>query len=141
MNDTRIDWVAVLADVERFGGPDGVGVDVEEVDRWRDPNVDLRSLFTSDERSYCDAKACPAEVYAGHWCVKEAVVKALAGVVVISPRQVEVAHYPDGRPRVVITPRGLEWVVDRIHVSASHTKHVAVAVAILSAAPPIEDSD
>jgi holo-[acyl-carrier protein] synthase len=139
MDDTRTDWVGSLAGVESLegaGGPVGIGVDVEEVDRWVQPNVALHALFTSEERSYCDSKARPAEAYAGHWCLKEAVVKALAGVELISPRQVEVAHHPDGRPRVVITASGLESVVDRVLVSVSHTRHVAVAVAMLSSKPP-----
>jgi phosphopantetheine--protein transferase-like protein len=135
MDDLR-DWGGLPAGVESAGRPIGIGVDIEEVDRWVESNVDLNVLFTSEERSYCDSKGRPAEAYAGHWCLKEAVVKALAGVVLISPRQVEIAHHPDGRPRVVITVRGHESIADWIHVSVSHTRHIAVAIAILSAAPP-----
>jgi phosphopantetheine--protein transferase-like protein len=124
------------AGTETGGRPIGIGVDIEEVERWVEPKVDLHVLFTSGERSYCDSRGRPAEAYAGHWCLKEAVVKAVAGVALISPRQVEIAHHPDGRPRVAITVRGLESIADWIHVSVSHTKHVAVAVAMLFPAPP-----
>ena len=133
MADVRIDWVGLLTAFDGAGGPAGIGVDVEEVERWVQPNVKLAALFTSEERSYCDSKACPAEVYAGHWCLKEATVKALAPVALISPLQVEIAHHPDGRPHVSVTSRGLKSIVDRINVSVSHTKHVAVAVAVLAA--------
>ena len=51
-----------------------MGVDIEATERWRAP--DLR-LFTDDELTSCSGRANPAEAFAGTWCAKEAVVKAV----------------------------------------------------------------
>ena len=73
----------------RFGGyPSGVeilglGVDICEIERMeralaRHPTMRER-VFTPEEIAYCDAKARPAESYAGRFAAREAVIKALGG--------------------------------------------------------------
>ncbi|MFN8232151.1 MAG: holo-ACP synthase [Actinomycetota bacterium] len=61
----------------------GLGVDICEIARMeralaRHPTMRER-VFTADERAYCDAKARPAESYAGRFAAREAVIKALGG--------------------------------------------------------------
>jgi holo-[acyl-carrier protein] synthase len=111
-------------------GLPGVGVDVEEVARWTDP--DLR-IFTPAEREHCAAGADSAERYAGRWCAKEAVVKALAPYVAASPRDVEILPDPAGRPLVRLAPRLGEV---EACVTISHTGSVAVAVAVARVSTP-----
>ena len=103
----------------------GVGVDTEAVDRWGDPDP---RLFTVNERSHCLSLARPAEGFAGRWCAKEAVVKALTPFARVAIRDVEILVGADGRPLVRLAPQAL---IDDICVvvSISHTASVAVAVA------------
>ena len=61
----------------------GLGVDICEIERMeraigRHPAMRER-VFTPEERAYCDAKARPAESYAGRFAAREAVIKALGG--------------------------------------------------------------
>lgn len=106
--------------------PLGVGLDAEEVARWQSP--DLR-LFTATERAHCTALANSAESFAGRWCAKEAVVKALALFVRTGIRDVEIVAAPDGRPVVHLDPRLAGLGLDVV-VSITHTASMAFAVAV-----------
>lgn len=103
----------------------GIGVDAESVERWNDP--DLR-LFSEEERDHCLALANPAEGFAGRWCAKEAVVKAMSPFETVTIRDVGILVGTRGEPLVRLTRRDM---VDAVHVvvSITHTKTVAVAVA------------
>lgn len=113
----------VAAHLAGLAGLPGVGVDAEEIARWHEP--DLR-LFTPAERAHCGTSA---ERFAGRWCAKEAVVKALGPFVAASVRDVEVLAEPSGRPVVRLADRlAAAGVV--VAVSITHTRSVAVAVAV-----------
>lgn len=103
-----------------------VGVDVEAVARFESVG---KGLFTARELSQTDANAQPAESRAGRWCAKEAVVKAVSGTLLLSPREVEVVTDPSGRPRVILPERVAGQVLD-IDVSIAHSNGFAMAVAI-----------
>lgn len=102
----------------------GVGVDIEMVERFE--TADPR-LFTEAELALCAASAKPAESRAGRWCAKEAVVKAVARYVLLSPREVEVLTDPGGRPIVRLLRPQLEHL--RCDVSITHASGIAAAVA------------
>ncbi|OLT19336.1 hypothetical protein BJF78_11005 [Pseudonocardia sp. CNS-139] len=102
----------------------GVGVDAEEIARWHAP--DLR-LFTPAERAHC-LSGLSAERFAGRWCAKEAVVKALAPWVAANVRDVEIVAEPDGRPVVRLGPRLPAGLA--VTVSITHTGSMAIAVAV-----------
>lgn len=106
----------------------GVGVDVEDLDRWTTP--DLR-LFTADEIEYCAARSRPAESFAGRWCAKEAVIKALAGVAKLTTRDVAVDVAGDGRPLAKI-PQYLRESGIEVHISIAHSSTSATAYAVAS---------
>lgn len=69
-----------------------VGIDIERAGRFESLADDqsLSALFTEEERHYCSSRRDAAASYAGTWCAKEAVVKALAPWVVLDPRRVTV---------------------------------------------------
>ncbi|MEA2538578.1 MAG: 4-phosphopantetheinyl transferase superfamily [Chloroflexota bacterium] len=69
-----------------------VGIDIERAGRFESVADDdnLRALFTDEERRYCAGAGDAAASYAGTWCAKEAIVKALAPWVVLDPRRVTV---------------------------------------------------
>ncbi|MEJ3652812.1 4'-phosphopantetheinyl transferase superfamily protein [Actinomycetes bacterium KLBMP 9759] len=104
----------------------GVGVDTEDVARWEHP--DLR-LFTPEERRHCAALGRSAEGFAGRWCAKEAVVKAVAPYAPATVRDVEIVAAPDGRPLVVLAGRLVAMGIEAT-VTISHSSAVAVAVAV-----------
>ncbi|GIJ51689.1 hypothetical protein Val02_85750 [Virgisporangium aliadipatigenens] len=121
-----------LALLTGLPAPDGfgVGVDVEEVDRWADPP---RGLFTEAEHAHCRSMGRPAESYAGRWCAKEATVKALDPFVRVSLRDVEIGVAAGGAPVVRVPWNGA------VRLSIAHTERIAVAVAI--AVPALSRTD
>ena len=111
-----------------------VGVDVEPVARFE---TGVEALFTQREFAETQSRANPAEGRAGRWCAKEAVVKAVSGALLLSPREVEVVTGDGGRPRVILPRRAAGHVAD-LDVSITHSSGFAMAVAVASLAgtPP-----
>jgi phosphopantetheine--protein transferase-like protein len=108
----------------------GIGVDVEDHDRWRDSGLRVAALFTPAELTWCRARAdLPAQL-AGTWCAKEATVKAVAGHLRLSLRDVEVVRDEWGRPGVRLLPSGLHDHGRHVRVSISRTRDVSLAVAL-----------
>ena len=114
----------------------GVGIDVMEIDRFgeslrRQPRLAER-CFTSAEAAYCLAKPFPPQHFAARFAAKEAVGKAL-GRGMTRWREVEVVR-GRGAPSVALHAHYAEWAarlgVTRIHLSITHSRGVAVAVAI-----------
>lgn len=110
-----------------------VGIDCESTARWRELLVSrpeqIGHLFCPDERAYCSQLGDPAEAYAGFWCAKEAVCKALGGVDVLLPRDVVIKHDKHGRPLAVLPSHmRMDCCVD---VSISHCEVCVVAVALV----------
>ena len=121
-----------LAGVERVVG---MGVDVERVDRFRQPR---RGLFTDAEVAYCTAQGDPAEAFAGTWCAKEAAVKALTEYMRVLPRDIEVTRDANGAPRAEVRAATTgSGALPNLHVSITHADGLAVAVAaaVLQDAP------
>lgn len=114
----------------------GVGVDVIEIDRFaaaleRQPRLAER-CFTDAESAYCAAKPFPPQHYAARFAAKEAVGKAL-GRGMTRWREVEVVR-GRGAPSVALHRHYAEWAarlgVTRIHLSITHSRGIATAVAI-----------
>ena len=109
----------------------GVGVDSEVVERWRRRLPSLRRgarLFTEREHEYCERFADPAPVYAGSWCAKEAVFKAVSRFGTLTLDQIEIERLATGYPLVHL-PRSLAQIV-RVRVSITHDTERAVAFAV-----------
>ncbi|MDO8425865.1 MAG: holo-ACP synthase [bacterium] len=116
------------------GHPEGVGTDIESVDRFRalDRVTHQRffeRVYTNAEIAYCFAKIDPAPHLAARWCAKEAVVKALSsiGIERIAYCDIAVTSGSDGVPRVHVSD--IDPSV-RVHVSLSHSRDNATAFAI-----------
>ncbi len=105
----------------------GVGVDLELIDRFVAPPL---AAYTRTEIAQCRAQAEPAESFAGRWCAKEAVIKAVSKWARLSLRDVEVLADATGRPRAEIVGRlGAGRPVLRIEVSIAHGAGLAIAIA------------
>ena len=119
-----IEPIALL--LSRVGILPGIGVDVEAVDRFAEPD---ERLFTTEELEYCAAQSAPAQSRAGRWCGKEAVSKACAKYLQLSLREIEIRAEPSGRPIVLLPARATEIGLT-VEVSIAHAGGTAVAVAV-----------
>lgn len=105
----------------------GVGVDIEEIDRFRKMPFDknrafYEKIFTKAEIKYCLSKADSYPHFAVRFCAKEAVLKAFWPE---NPFQVEVT-FESGKPAVK------NLFPDRkIHLSLAHTKKQAIAFVVV----------
>lgn len=100
-------------------------------------------VFLPREQSYCDSRAAPWNHYAGRFAVKEAVSKAFGTGVGehIGWRDIEVVRDDrSGAPSVRLSAKGAKLAekrgVRRILVSLAHTRHYAVAQALLVGLAP-----
>lgn len=120
----------------------GIGLDVVEVPRARDllrrlgERILARTL-TEEEREYVVSLGDPAPAFAARLAAKEAVYKSLQllpGSRPVGWREIGVRRLPDGRPEVVLTGRAALLLLPHhvsVHLSLSHSRDVAAAVAIL----------
>jgi len=119
----------------------GIGIDVVEVARLR-ASVErrgerfLRRVFTPEEVAFCTSRPRRYEHLAARFAAKEAVLKALGTGLSggASLLEVEVVHTAEGRPAVRLHGRTQDLArslgVGRIHLSLTHTEHLAVAQAL-----------
>jgi holo-[acyl-carrier protein] synthase len=114
-----------------------VGVDLVEIERIRralERYAGFRErCFTEAERAYCDARANPAESYAGRFAAKEAIAKALGCGVFGTWKEIEVAG--GAKPGVHLSGRTAE-LAERIgaagiDVSMTHSRELAAAVCVV----------
>lgn len=108
-----------------------IGIDIIASDRFakirRDDYTHWSKFFTTDEWQYCFSRPGPAATLAGIYAAKEAVMKAVRGDLLERVDRIEIIHSLDGQPRVNTDKKNRP----DIHVSISHTKDTAVAVAIV----------
>lgn len=120
-----------------------IGLDVVEVQRAREMLARLGDrllarTLTDDERTYVDSLGDPAPAFAARLAAKEAVYKALQALPGARPvgwREIEVQRFPDGRPQVRLRGKAAELLEPHrgvnIHITISHSRDIAAAVAIL----------
>jgi holo-[acyl-carrier protein] synthase len=114
-----------------------IGIDVLEVERLeaaltKRPNL-LSRLFTDAERTYAAEHARPAIHLAARFCAKEATAKAL-GLHAWAFREVEVVA-TNGAPEVRLSGAAAARAAElgtHPHISLTHTRQTAAAVAILA---------
>lgn len=112
-----------------------IGIDIEDVARFK--NLDdhfVNRVYTMHEIEYCKKHQKSYVHFAGFWCAKEAVVKALNDFdLVVS--DVEILHNKNGAPYINITPKIKQCLTNKnmqnIAISISHTDTVATAIAML----------
>lgn len=116
----------------------GLGVDICEIARMeralaRHPTMRDR-VFTPEEIVYCDAKARPAESYAGRFAAREATIKALGGYRGKRWQDISVTRHPSGAPMIALTghakARAERLGVTNVLVTFTHERTNAVAFAI-----------
>ena len=112
-----------------------IGIDIEDIKRFK--NLDkhlIERVYTKQEINYCTSRAKSHIHFAGIWCAKEAVVKALTDLG-LPVSEIEILHHENGAPYVNVTPTISEYLVKQklqnIHISISHTDTIATAIAML----------
>ena len=116
----------------------GLGVNICEIARMeralaRHPTMRGR-VFTRAEIAYCDAKARPAESYAGRFAAREATIKALGGYRGKRWQDISVGRAPTGAPSIVLEgqakARADALGVSQVLITFTHEKTSAVAFAV-----------
>ncbi|MBE7082933.1 MAG: holo-[acyl-carrier-protein] synthase [Clostridiales bacterium] len=115
-----------------------LGIDILEVERIEKQISNenfISKVFTQNEINYVNQFKNKAEHYAGFFCAKESVMKALEDCKQMSMTEIEVNHKPNGKPYVKLFGKALE-VFEKtnfktIEISISQTKTYATAVAML----------
>lgn len=137
----------VSSSVESGPANYGVGVDTEQVTRWRQLLPGLhgpsqRRLFTAREHAYCASFPDPAQVYAGHWCAKEAVFKALSSLLgasragaALTLDQIEIEHLATGCPVARVPKAWAQAAHVQLSISHDAERAMAFAVALRCSAP------
>jgi phosphopantetheine--protein transferase-like protein len=114
-----------------------VGTDIVEVERFANKNKTFyQKIFTEKEILYSKKYKSYAERFAGIFCTKEAIMKALSvGIYEINPLNIEVLHLKTGKAFVNLTGNAEKILAklseSNIEISISHIKSVATAVAII----------
>ncbi len=117
----------------------GTGVDIVQVSRIEKiikSNRDnfLEKIFTKEEIAYIKDKNYNAQTVSGLFAAKEAVSKLLGtGIGKVNWKHIQLHHDEKGKPYVSL--KGQENLLnsldmDNIHISISHEKEYAVAIAI-----------
>lgn len=115
----------------------GIGVDIIEIERvaklLEKPNI--TRLFSENELEYANTEGSGEATMAGCFAAKEAVLKAFgSGFSGMGWRDVEVCHGAGGKPQVKLYGRAAAFAEEnkicRIHLSISHDRTQAVAMAV-----------
>ncbi len=109
--------------------PAGIGTDIELLKRFKKRGMNkrfLESVFTKRERDYCDRKKNSHISYAGKFCAKESVIKALGKR--MDFKEIEIINNPNGRPEVYIKGK----LNRSIKCSISHSGEYAIACALIN---------
>ena len=120
----------------------GIGVDLVDIkrvekviDRWGDRFI--RRVFTPDEIKICSNRASPSSAFSLRFAAKEAFSKALGlGMKKgFSWRDIEVFHYPGGRPGLRLHGRSSEICQEErivgFHLSLSDEMEYGIAMVVL----------
>lgn len=122
----------------------GVGIDLVSIPEFAEqvdqPGTVFRDVHAGERRDASDKSSSAARHLAARWAAKEAVIKAWSGSRFAQRpvlredihRDIEVVTDMWGRPRVRLSGDIAKHLADvTIHVSLTHEKDTAAAVAIL----------
>jgi len=114
-----------------------IGVDICEVKRFKEKSIKFyEKIFKNDEILYAKKYKNYAEHFAGFFCAKEAIMKAIGvGIDKINVKDIEILHLKSGKAVVNLSGNAKKIFNSlnekQIEISISHTKEFAVAFAII----------
>lgn len=109
----------------------GIGVDIEDISRFRDTPFESNRLFyekifTEEEISYCLSKTDPYPYFAARFCAKEAFIKTLESF----PRKL-LFDYKHIKVRKEGPKPFIEYQGEKHLLSLSHDKEKTVAFVVV----------
>ena len=107
----------------------GIGTDIELISRFKKKCANknfLELIFTEKEIKYCERKKKPHISYAGKFCAKESVIKALGKK--MSFQEIEIINNQEGKPRVYIKGK----LNKNINCTISHSGGYAIAHVVIN---------
>lgn len=112
-----------------------IGIDIENIDRFKNLNQHLIDrVYTINEIEYCKSHIKSHIHFAGIWCAKEAVVKALNDLS-LAVSEIEILHKTNGAPYININEKMKQYFskneIKNIYISISHTDTIATAIAMI----------
>ena len=119
-----------------------IGCDIIEISRIRHfveqhGTQLIGRVFTQQEWDYCQQQANPYPSFAVRFAAKEAVSKAF-GIGIgkhLNWTSVEIINNPTGAPEIILDSKGQQLLKNlsekSVHISLSHSRDNALAVAIL----------
>jgi len=112
-----------------------IGIDTEPIERFRSevhPNrlpAFYERCFTEEEIKSCLAYSDSAQHFAVRYCAKEAVIKALDGILEFSdPKQIEIVSGEGGRPYIRVHHPDFHANECLLALSLTHSNATAIAV-------------
>ncbi len=120
----------------------GLGTDITSIERLRKVlkkhgEVFVKRVFTDAEQQEAAQRRDTTEYYAGRWCAKEALAKALGCGIgeKCALQDICILNTPNGAPKLTLSGTALKTAqqrnAGRIHVSISHERHYAMATVII----------
>ena len=106
----------------------GVGIDIEPISSFKEGKLNknfLNLIYTKKEVQYCKSKKDSYMSFAGKFCAKEAVIKAIDKN--IPMKDIEIINNNEGKPLVFIKGKKQK----NIFCSISHSNDYAIAQAII----------
>ncbi len=116
-----------------------VGIDILEIDRVKETKTFMTKVFTQTELDYINKFYAKKERIAGHFCAKEAVLKAI-DYISTNYQEIEIIHSHNGRPLVNFYGETKKYYAKNytdIDISISHSKTIATAICIVESKPKI----
>ena len=112
-----------------------LGIDIELISRFK--NKDrlhdkkfLERIFTTSELDYCFSKKNFASHLCARFCAKEAVIKALSSIGIKHSKLNDIEVYHGKNNESLVRIEGINNI--NIHISLSHDKDRAIAVALIN---------
>ncbi len=115
-------------------GISGSGVDLIEIDRIRAAvqrwgSRFLERVFCPEEIAYAQNHRNPFPHFAARFAAKEAVIRAVGADVAVTRKDITIRNTAAGRPYCRLNRKDFK---KNIHISLSHTRHHAIACAIVT---------
>ncbi len=117
----------------------GIGVDVVEIDRFREtmertPSI-IGRVFSETEQADMAPRRDPAPGYAARFAAKEAVLKAMSrGLGAADLAEISVSKAESGAPELTLEGRASTLAaslgIDQWHISLSHSQSIAQAFVV-----------
>ncbi len=122
-----------------------VGVDCEEISRFKRLPYDkkehfYRRVFTPSEIEYCVSCREPYHRFAVRFAAKEAVIKALNGILRPYYKDIEVRKEKNGEPRIHIDEKGFKKIKS-LNIALSLTHSASHAIAFVAVTDNIKEKD